>query len=214
MNKKIRFGYLAIGLFLCSVTTTLAQRDTSLNFRRGDVAIFGAIGQADFYRTVDNRFRPIGPSAQDAWMAGISLRGGKKVYEVRADVYFAKQGGRELFDTFTDGVVESDVSLTYLGLRVQPINLRFQKERFYTHVGAGAYAAVLLQSEIKVNDRRFDLNNTEEWTPFDYGLVLSAGVGYGKFNLVGHFQAGYQAIEETSSNTRNHLLSLGLNIWL
>lgn len=203
-----------ICLLLCSIHSLQAQEETPLKIRRGDVAIFGAIGKADFYRSVDDRFRPIGPNYQSAWMTGISLRGGKKVYEVRLDAYFAQQGGKELFDTFTDGVVESDVSLSYLGLRAQPINLRFQKQRFYVHAGAGAYGTVLLQSEIKVNDRPFEITNTQELTPFDYGLVLSAGIGYGKFNLVGHFQAGYQSIEETASNTKNHLLSLGLNIWL
>lgn len=214
MHKKYTSYFSLIGLFLCAALSLKAQEETPLKIRRGDVAIFGAIGTADFYRSPNDRFRPIGPNAQEAWMAGISIRGGKKVYEVRLDAYFAQQGGKELFDTFTDGIVESDVSLSYLGLRAQPINFRYQKHRFYVHAGAGAYGTVLLQSEISVDGRPFEITNTQELSPFDYGLVLSTGLGYGKFNLVGHFQAGYQSIDETASNARNHLLSLGLNIWL
>ncbi|GAB5554878.1 MAG: hypothetical protein Sapg2KO_44690 [Saprospiraceae bacterium] len=214
MTKQNALYFSLILLLICTLNALQAQEETPLAIRRGDVAVFGAIGRADFYRSPKDRFKPFGPLHQNAWMAGISLRTGKKLYELRLDAYFAQQGGKERFETFTDGLVESDVSLSYLGLRLQPLNLRYQKERFYVHTGLGGYGSVLLQSEIKVNDKIFEETPLQELSPFDFGLVLSAGVGYGKFNLVLHYQVGYQAIEETESTARNQLLTLGLNIWL
>ncbi|MEM6380490.1 MAG: hypothetical protein AAF705_20060, partial [Bacteroidota bacterium] len=126
----------------------------------------------------------------------------------------AQQGGKETFDTFTDGIVESDVSLSYLGLRLLPLNLRFQKTRFYVHGGVGVYGSVLLQTEIKVNDQIFEESPLQELSPFDYGPVLCIGVGYGKFNLVCNHQVGLEAVDATIGTARNQLLSLGLNIWL
>lgn len=215
MTKKpiLYFSLVGLLLFLC-LNLVQAQEETPLAIRRGDIAVFGGIGRADFYRSDKDRFKPFGPNYQNAWITGISIRTGKKVYELRIDAYFAQQGGKESFETFRDGLVASDVSLSYLGLRLQPLNLRFQKERFFVHTGIGGYGSVLLQSEIKVNDETFEETPLQELSPFDYGLVLSAGVGYGKFNLVLHYQVGFQAIEETESTARNQLLSLGLNIWL
>ncbi len=183
--------------------------------KRGEYAFFYSRGKSDFYRLSENKYKPIGANAQNAWMAGLSLRSGKKWYEVRVDLFFASQGGREVFDTPVDGIVESDISLKYLGIRAQPLNIRLQKDKYYFHLGGGGYATVLLSESVLVNNREFRGGGFDyELAPFDYGLSFSTGIGYGIFNLVGNFQVGLQPIESQTSQVKNHLLTLGLNIWL
>ena len=214
--KSCFFGmFFTIILSLQLVGQKNAVDFNQTEVKRGEYALFYSKGKSDFYRLSSDRYSPIGSSAQDAWMAGLSLRSGRKWYEVRVDLYYASQGGREIFDTPVDGVVASDISLKYLGIRAQPVNIRLQKDKYYFHIGAGGYATVLINESIQVNDRTFRGEGFDyEVTPYDYGFSFSTGIGYGMFNLVGNFQVGLQAIESHTNQVKNHLLTLGLNIWL
>jgi len=211
------FGFFGAIIFFC---VQLHGQDVESDFnkpivKRGEYAFFYSRGSSDFYRLSEDRFNPLGTPAKSAWMAGLSLRSGKKWYEVRVDLFYANQGGRETFDTPVDGIVESDITLKYLGVRAQPLNIRLQKDKYYFHIGGGGYATVLLSESLLVNNREFEGDGFDyELTRYDYGLSFSTGVGYGIFNIVGNYQIGLQSIDSLDSGIKNHLLTLGLNIWL
>ena len=224
INYKLDYTLMKSRLFSLSIIVIfcfqLSGQKNAVEFgqtevKRGEYALFFSKGSSDFYRSSDDKYSPIGSSAQSAWMAGLSLRSGKKWYEVRVDLYYASQGGRELFNTPVDGIVESDISLKYLGIRAQPLNIRLQKDKYYFHIGIGGYGTILINESLQVNNRTFRGEGFDyELTPYDYGLSFSTGIGYGMFNLVGNFQVGLQPIESQTSQVKNHLLTLGLNIWL
>ena len=65
-------------IFLSFLNPLVAQEETPMKIRRGDVSVFGAVGRADFYRENSDRFKPFGAGHQDAWMTGISLLTGDK----------------------------------------------------------------------------------------------------------------------------------------
>lgn len=214
--KRWIFSLSLITIFFFQLAGQVNDVDfNQATVKRGEYAFFYSSGKSDFYRLSENKYKPIGSSAQNAWMAGLSLRSGKKWYEVRVDLFFANQGGQEIFDTPVDGIVASNISLKYLGIRAQPLNIRLQKDKYYFHIGAGGYATVLLSESVQVNNREFRGGGFDyELTPYDYGLSFSTGIGYGIFNIVGNFQVGLQPIESQTSQVKNHLLTLGLNIWL
>lgn len=183
--------------------------------RRGEISPLYAFGQSDFYRSTDDRFGPLGGVRKSAWMAGLSLRGGKRWYEARVDLFYAQQGGVELINSLTDGEVMSEVDLTYLGFRAQPLNIRIQTGKFYVHAGGGGYLSVLLSDQVTINNRLFESGpQTYEFNPYDFGFLLSAGIGFGPINVIGSFQTGQQAIDMQNEEIKNHLITLGFNIWL
>lgn len=183
--------------------------------RRGEISPFYAFGQSDFYRSTDDRFGPLGGVRKSAWMAGLSLRGGARWYEARVDLFYAQQGGVELINSLTDGQVMSEVDLTYLGFRAQPLNIRIQTGKFYVHAGGGGYLSVLLSNQVTINNRLFESGPlTYEFNSYDFGFLLSAGIGFGPINVIGSFQTGQQAIDMQNEEIKNHLLTLGFNIWL
>ena len=186
--------------------------------KKAEFGLEGHYGYADLYRSDDNRFKPIGPQRSENWSAGIVQRSTWRYYEIRVGFSFVNKGGIELFDTPTLGLVESNVQLSYFVLKAQPIILKYTYGDFFVHAGGGFYAGYLLTSDISVGTKEYEagtsLLSDYELDPFDYGPVLSGGIGYGPINVVIEYQAGLFNIDNNIDTTKNQFLSAGLIIWI
>lgn len=203
-------------LVMLSITTYAYGQETNKSVKSGEFGLEFSYGYTDLYRLDENRFKPIGPNRKKTWLAGFELRNNWKFYEIRVGAHYVEKGGIELFDTFTDGQIESDLSLSYVGLKILPVNLKFShKSKLFAHIGAGGYGAYLVKYSLLLNSEEIQQGSLGyELDPVDYGIVIEGGLGWGPINIIGTLQTGLFNIDQQTDDVKNQLLTIGLVLWM